>query len=484
MERVLCVCCRYACVIALQATLHNDPQQTWMAESYYNLCSPVSGADLQLLVKGPDKFSQGCPWARANVGAWYISAAAWSVMVITGTGGTDFYPSSMSVGETALVTVLVFLGAILWTQVLAQFCDVATNSNPAETHFRQTLDDFNTFCAIHDVPKEMQLRMREYLHATKRVQLRQATSHAIETLSPAMQVEVILFVNRNWLRRIWFLTGADEPCIVQIATGMEARVYAPGEVVPLRNLYVIEKGMVLTRGRVLTSGDAWGMEDVMLPDTLLHYAPVGRARSLSFLDVRCLSRDLLIRVTARFPRTQWLIRRAAILYALRRFLRMAVAYVKEHPETKADGWNGLVQAAASITGVPKATHGYRRRRRSVSVREGHGRPSTSPERTLSGSVQCSPRSERDAASSSGGVQWPMDIVREADEAEAAARAAEASAAAATAMAVAAKAEAAAAVARAKSFAAKAEAVATRNVELAAANAPATRDASHGDAVSE
>jgi hypothetical protein len=61
-------------------------------------------------------------------------------MVITGTGGTDNYPLASSIPETAFVTVLVFLGALLWTQVLALFCDVATNSNPAETLFRQTID--------------------------------------------------------------------------------------------------------------------------------------------------------------------------------------------------------------------------------------------------------------------------------------------------------------------------------------------------------
>ena len=36
-----------------------------------------------------------------------------------------------------VVTVLVLLGAFLWTLILARFCDVATNSNPAQTLYRQ-----------------------------------------------------------------------------------------------------------------------------------------------------------------------------------------------------------------------------------------------------------------------------------------------------------------------------------------------------------
>ena len=39
-------------------------------------------------------------------------------MVITGTGGTDFYPSSLSNAETLIVVSLVIFGALLWTQVL------------------------------------------------------------------------------------------------------------------------------------------------------------------------------------------------------------------------------------------------------------------------------------------------------------------------------------------------------------------------------
>ena len=34
-----------------------------------------------------------------GVGSWYLAAFSWSLMVITGTGGTDFYPSSLSDGD-------------------------------------------------------------------------------------------------------------------------------------------------------------------------------------------------------------------------------------------------------------------------------------------------------------------------------------------------------------------------------------------------
>ena len=57
--------------------------------------SGVSAAD------GP---IEGC---SLGLGSYYLAALSWSVMVITGTGGTDFYPSSLSNAETLIVVTLV-----------------------------------------------------------------------------------------------------------------------------------------------------------------------------------------------------------------------------------------------------------------------------------------------------------------------------------------------------------------------------------------
>ena len=54
-------------------------------------------------------------------GVWYIAAFTWSLMIITGYGGTDYYPSSKSVTETFFVMLLNLCGAVLWTQILADF---------------------------------------------------------------------------------------------------------------------------------------------------------------------------------------------------------------------------------------------------------------------------------------------------------------------------------------------------------------------------
>lgn len=156
-------------------------------------------------------------------------------MVLTGTGGTDFYPSSLSNGETIIVTSMVVVGALIWTQVLALFCDIASNSHPGLTEFRQQLDGLNELIRTNNLPSDMARRLREYLHQQRGVQLRQHTEQVLLRLSAALQIEVVLHCHRHWLDRIWFLKDIDELCRVRIAMSMATRVLAPGEVAAVRS---------------------------------------------------------------------------------------------------------------------------------------------------------------------------------------------------------------------------------------------------------
>ena len=111
-------------------------------------------------------------------------------MVITGMGGTDFYPSAQSDAETLIVTLQVVVGAFMWTRVLALFCDIAVNSSPGLTAFRQTLDSINDFVGHHALPKDVASRIREYLNQQKGLFLRGEAAKSVAALSIALQIEV------------------------------------------------------------------------------------------------------------------------------------------------------------------------------------------------------------------------------------------------------------------------------------------------------
>ena len=344
----------YGCIIALEASLHSAAGETWLGPDLYGLCNEdagkaaagavaadsaplgtasfpqepgprllterqgsvaVVGVGAGVITGAPSYTLAGCE--GLSPARMYFSAVAWSTMVITGTGGTDFYPSGNSLAETIVVTCLVLVGAFLWTTILAKFCDVATNSDPALTAFRQRLDDLNYFIHVNSVPRDMARRLREYLHQQRDIQLREHASKAVPMLSTALQIEVVLHCHRHWLDSVWFLRGLEEICLVRIAMSMESRTLAPGEVAPLRYLYVVSRGLVLYGGRVLSLGMAWG-DDVILSDESYFLPHV--ARAMTYADLHTLSRDVLLEIVSSFPVSRKHLRRSSIKLALRRFM--------------------------------------------------------------------------------------------------------------------------------------------------------------------
>lgn len=58
---------------------------------------------------------------------------------------------------------------------------------------------------------------------------------------------------------------------------------APGEIAPLRHLYVVNKGLVLYGGRVLSRGMTWGDDAIM---HCAEYALPYLARSMTYTGVQ------------------------------------------------------------------------------------------------------------------------------------------------------------------------------------------------------
>ena len=345
----------YACIMALQASLHPSPQLTWMGTMKYDFCDEYevgSGGSNAIAAESSAIAVIGC--ANLDVGTWYWAAFSWSVLVITGTGGTDGYPSSESIGETVLVTALVLLGALLWTQVLATFCDVATNSNPGLTHFRQQLDSLNEFVAFNNLPVEMARRMREYMQQQKNAQMREYAARVMPRLSTALQVEVVLHCHRHWLDRVWFLKNVEMICCVRLAMSMSSQVLAPGEVAPCRQLYIIVRGIVLFGGKILSQSTAWG-DDVLLSDGR-YFLPF-LARAMSYTDLHKISHEEFHQVLACFPESAEKIRRVTIVLALKRHMiadyrrrRLIGLIIGQLPDVKrADFLDQIGERASEIT---------------------------------------------------------------------------------------------------------------------------------------
>ena len=142
------------------------------------------------------------------------------------------------------------------------------------------------------------------------------------------------YVHKQLLSRVWYLRLFDRAVCVRLALKFTSTVMAPGEQAPFRKLYVMERGLVLYRGRVLTQGKVWGVDDVILTDSLLKYERLDRAQSMTYAETRDLSRDDLIEVVDSDPRSRKQLKKFAIYVATKRYMISVAKKMKDEEEAR------------------------------------------------------------------------------------------------------------------------------------------------------
>lgn len=309
---------------------------------------PRAGVSSPADLSPAEVFAIQCP--SLPLPTFYMVAYSWAAMIIIGSAELGFYPSQ-DMPETAIVTILVVLGALMWARVLATLCDLATNSDPSAIEYRQALDDLNRFCHSHGLSSELKRRLRQYFHQRKHVMLAKSASGVIAKMSTSLQIEVVMLVHKHWLDKIWFLRGAEPASLVQLALRMEPFVFAPGELPEPSNLYIIHRGIVMHGLRVLTSGRMWGEEIIIYnDDSYGGYGggggggegsaeaasgyPAVIARCMTYVEVYSIARPAFFQITNSFPEAKRLVRRRAVLVIARRGL---VRLVKQLRAKKAEG---------------------------------------------------------------------------------------------------------------------------------------------------
>jgi hypothetical protein len=191
---------------------------------------------------------------------------------------------------------MIFSGSI-FVYLVGAVCALLANMNPALVEYNQTLDNLNRYLNNIDMPYSKTREMRDYfLHCKDMFQSKwyqQMLSH----LSPALQVDVANHCYRGALESIWFFK-VDKPeeedgFFNQVTLLLESRVYCPEEYLfergqRAKHLFIIIKGLILTKGRVLHAGAVLGEDMILLQGHRMQ-----DALCMTYVDVNALSQDSL-----------------------------------------------------------------------------------------------------------------------------------------------------------------------------------------------
>lgn len=187
--------------------------------------------------------------------------------------------------------------------------------------------ELNHMMSQEDLPRAMQVRLREYLQETAHVRRIEQRAELLELMSPHLRAEVAWEVNHSWIQLVWFLEGASRSFLVQLSLRLTPEVFSPGEVAFPGRLYIVHRGVAFRGGKVYGMSSVWG-EDMILAQIQLQKPYC--ARAMTFLSTLSLNREELFETSAYFPLDQRRIRKHAVRLATRRaFLKEAARRVQE-----------------------------------------------------------------------------------------------------------------------------------------------------------
>merc|ERR1719356_288088 len=91
--------------------------------------------------------------------------------------------------------------------VLGQVCGIVGNMDQDEQQFRKTMDELNFMMDDRQLPKMMRRRLRGFFLANKLAQRHEHQRQIVQAMSPGLQGEVVMEMNRIWLTKVSFLSG-------------------------------------------------------------------------------------------------------------------------------------------------------------------------------------------------------------------------------------------------------------------------------------
>jgi len=336
----------YACIWGLMTTFEAEEyNKCWYVEFGYCVFTPKDGGLLErqlnadpsnatLIEAYTSQISLQKHYTCTDPTARYVASLYWAIMTITSIGYGDIAAVAGNTMEQAVCTFLMLLGGMIWGFVIATFCGVVANLDPAGTEFRTTMDNLNRFMALQGLPNDMRRTLREYFHQTRHLQIARANRLLIENMSPMLQGMVVWKVNEKWLRHVWFLAKAEDSFMVELSLALQPAVFAPGELCPHGQMYIIHRGIALYGGKVLTSGKVWG-EDIILSSP--HLRSKYAARCMTYVEVYLISRDDLIAIAIKHPATLKQVRRSAFRLGFRReMIRKATESLKRKASARGE----------------------------------------------------------------------------------------------------------------------------------------------------
>jgi len=229
----------------------------------------------------------------------YMTCVYFTSYTITSVGYGDIGPKNIV--ETVVCTIMIVVSGISWAIVLGQVVGTIANLNKDEQVFRSTMDELNLMMIDRVMPTKLRMRLRSFFLSNKLAQSRARHMQVLDAMSPGLQREVTMQINRRWIQHVSFLEAVLREAemkghrsrvhafIVGISMGLQTTCHAQDDVFEAaQSLCILVRGLVSRNQQLHSAGAVWGVDFVLSNLGLLE--PF-QCWALTYVEVMTLQRE-------------------------------------------------------------------------------------------------------------------------------------------------------------------------------------------------
>jgi len=249
----------------------------------------------------------------------YIASWYFSVMTMSTIGYGDISPVTSA--ERIVCSLMMLIGAGIYAYVVGSITSTVANMEAGSRRYQELMDMLNQFLDMNEISDDLRIQARAYMRTRQSQGNFTDWRDLLTEMSPDIREAFSKETHPGWALASPFFEHADEDFMAKAASQFTEVTFPKGEKIieigqPVDSLFVIKKGVVSVRGRVLRKGGLFG-EDIILNRTKPDCRSTYIALAFTFTVVQALDVSILNDLLDEFPEIKEHCRKVLICQVVR-----------------------------------------------------------------------------------------------------------------------------------------------------------------------
>ena len=250
---------------------------------------------------------------------------------------------------------------VLTALTIAELTDMVQNASAGDAAFQRMLDELNSLMRERNFPSDLRFRLRDFLrfkHAREKDMVSNPErQEMMRALSPQLQVQVTDQMSQAGMKTSPLFQGCKPDLLMKITMAASSMLMGATEAVsregePADHLCVLEKGFLISAGRVVMTGSIFGQE-CLLSGAFDEVKNVHSTHTLTFASMTRIHVHQLDQILRKADPAFWrIMRKRAVRFLVGRGLLMYCQLAQRRRERGMNGTNALAREMISL-GVGK-----------------------------------------------------------------------------------------------------------------------------------